>query len=191
MANKISDFESDLSIIANSFVENIMDNDKCNDYSRDADDLGEKIKKYLDDESDNLSLNEQRALASLQKQAESLDVFINMCCGSSAAYPTVEEFQMANKLVHADVAYLSKDKYCVDFVEISINEFICVAVINNITTGYNVKFSWKSQNSGVSGKVDMGIAKKSIRPFYNNHSENYKGNFTFQNVICKAFEYDL
>jgi hypothetical protein len=190
-ANKISDFESDLSSIASSFVENIMDDYKCNGFSMDAEDLGEEIKKFLNDESDDLTANEQRVLNSLQKKAESLEVYINMCCGSSVAYPTVEEFQIANELVQANVAYLSKDKYCVDFIQISINKFICVAVINSNTTGYNVKFSWKSQNSGISGKVDMGVAKKSIRPFCNNHSEKIKDNLVFQNVTCKAFEYNL
>lgn len=191
IADEISEFESELHNIANSFIVNVMDKNECNNIMSDADNLSDKIKHYLEDESENLNLDEKRALASLQKQAESLDVYINMCCGSSVDYPTIEEFQMANELVNADVTYMNKDKFCIDFIQIRINNFICVAVINSITTGYKVKFSWKSQNSDISGKVDMGVAKKSIRPFCNNYSQKLKGNLVFTNVICKEFEYNL
>lgn len=191
MAEEITDFKNELNNIANSFVENVLDEYKCNNVKRDAKDLADKIKDYLEDESENLTLDEKRELVSLRKQAESLGVYINMCCGSSVAYPTVEEFQLANALVHAEVTNLNKDKFCIDIIKIRINNFSCMAVMNIQTTGYKVKFSWKDQNSGISGKVDMGVAKKSIRPFCNNCFEKLKENLVFTNVICKAFEYNL
>lgn len=186
-ANEISNFTSKLNSIVNSFVANIMDEYECTKNAKDAEELGSDIKEYLEDEFDDLTLNDKRTLIMLQKQAEALEVYIHLCNNSGNGIPTIEEFQIVNDLVNADVAYLYKDKFCADFFQIRIKDFMCLVVVNNKTTGCNIKFNWKVPSSGISGRVDSGFPEQSIRSFNNNQTYKINGNIVIENVICKSF----
>jgi hypothetical protein len=191
-ADKIEEFRYELKSIANSFIMNIMDQYKCEDSRSDAEDLADEIKEYKEDQSENLSYEEKQSLSLIQNQSESLEEYITMCCSSSSSHQiTLKEFNLANELVHADMAYLNKEKYCIDFIEIRINNFVCLAYINDKASAYNIKFNWKAQNAGLSGKIDSGISKQSIGTYFNNRNNELKGNVTFVNVECKIINYSF
>jgi len=189
LADKIEEFRYELKSIANSFVSNIKDQDKCDDYIYDAGNLADEIKRYLVNESENLSYEEKQSLSLLKNQSESLKEFVTICCGSSSSQITLEEFKLANELVHADVSYLNKDKYCIDFIEIRVGDFICLAYINNEASAYSIKFNWRAQSAGLSGKINSGINKQSIYIYFNNRTDALKGNLTFINVECKIINF--
>ena len=190
-ADKIEEFRYELKSIANSFIMNIMDQYKCEDFRSDAEDLADEIKDYKEDQSENLSYEEKQSLSLIQNQSESLKELISICCGSSSSQITIEEFKLANELVQANVSYLNKDKYCIDFIEIRLGDFVCLAYINNKASAYNIKFNWKAQSAGLSGKIDSGINKQSIGIYFNNRTHALKGNLTFINVECKIINFSF
>ena len=97
----------------------------------------------------------------------------------------IEDFFLINKLVKADIVYLSKDEYCVNFVLVTINDYITYMAYNESEKSYSIEWTWEYNNSGYGS---VGVPKKNIRQhIYNNRNDN---NYQKENiVVLKCREY--
>ncbi|KGE88584.1 MAG: hypothetical protein ACE362_08400 [Phaeodactylibacter xiamenensis] len=180
------DFDSELSDIARSFRNDIMDEYQCQRLKGDAGDLANEIEDAIE-EDDEYSDAEMRQLGQLKKEAKALEQFI-AAVGNCANYlPSISEFHLANQRVRADVSYVSKDQYCVDFVVAGIGNYVAYLAVNSSPNNYTVSYKWKAPGGMDSGNGTMGLPKSSVRHIYNNREEVNKTRISVYGVSCKEF----
>ena len=180
--NDLDDFEYELLSIARNFSENIMDEDECSRLKNQASSLLYKIKDY-----DNSELNNQEiiVLNNLMMQAKSLEKYIG-CVGNCGNYqPSIEEFNAANRLLNAGAAYVSKDKYCVNIIKVTIANYVCFLAENTSESDYTVSYNWKVSTGMNSGNGTMGLFAKSVRQFYDNREKPQQSSINVYRISCK------
>lgn len=183
-ADEISDFQDKISSIANSFRENIHDSNKCKDLANDAISLADDIEEYI--KSNDLITSNVSKLNNLVEQAKGLEDIIKLFFGTNG-YPTIKQFDLANQLINANVGYISKNKFCVEFIKIEIDGVGCFAALNPSSTSYTVAYVWNSKvlnNSSKNGHGSMGLKSHSLRAIssYDSDEPLYMINLT--NVTC-------
>lgn len=82
---------------------------------------------------------------------------------------------------------VSKDKFCVDIIKVTINEYVAYLAENNSTKNYSVTYKWGTSNGMNNGSGSMGLMKLSVRHIYNSRDEENQKNITVLNMNCKEF----
>jgi hypothetical protein len=179
-------FDSELSDIARSFKNEIMEEYQCERLKGEAEDLANEIENAMDEE-DEYSAEEMRQLRQLKEEAEALEEFI-AAVGNCANYlPSRSEFHLANERVRAEVSYVSKDQYCVNIVVVKIGNYVAYLAENGSTNNYTVSYKWKAPGGMDSGSGTMGLPRSSMRHMYNNREEVNKKKISVYGVSCKEF----
>ena len=180
-----SSYESKLSNIASDFREKIMEKDDCKnlmyDASRVADDIDDELKK------EDYSASEISQFKEVKRKAEALESYIGSVGGCSNTFPTVEEFNLANRIVGGSVSNLVQAKFCVDFISVSIDKYKVYLGENNSNSNYTVSYSWKAPDGLNSGKGTMGLSAKNIRHIYDNREKPNQKKISIFGVTCKPF----
>ncbi|MEZ5003926.1 MAG: hypothetical protein R2730_12935 [Chitinophagales bacterium] len=181
-----SDFEYELTKIVRAFKANIMDEDECEDLKYEADDLADDIEDALDD-SDNYTREEILKLKQLKKEAEALEEFI-ACVGHVGNYiPTLEDFNLANKRVRANVAIVSNNEFCIDVIVVNTGDYVAYLGKNSTDKNFTVSYEWKAVGATSSGNGTMGLSKQSVRHIYDNRDKPNQSSIKVFNVTCKEF----
>ena len=181
-----SDFERKLSSIANEFREKIMNEDDCkdlmNDASRIADDIEDELK-----EDDKYSASEVNQFKEVKKKAEALESFIGTVGGCSSSSATIEDFNIANRMVGFSVTNVVQGKFCVDFISVSTEQYIVYLGENNAINNYVVTYKHKSPNGMNTGSGYFGLSSKSVRHLYDNREKPNQKTIIIFGVTCKTF----
>lgn len=181
-----SDFENELTYIVKNFKEDIMDEYKCNRLMNDAGSISDKIEYELDDSS-KYSSYEISQLRELKTKADALQSYIGGVGGcASAMFPSFKEFEIANQMVGGSVTYVNQRKFCVDFISVSIGNYVVYLAKNITSTNYMVKYNWKNSTGTSKGNGTMGLPEKTIRSIYNNRSNQAKNRITILGVTCTS-----
>jgi hypothetical protein len=179
-----SDFENELSYIVKNFKEDIMDEYECNRLMNNAGSISDKIEEELGD-SNQYSSNEISQLRELKTKADALQSYIGGVGGvASAMFPSVKEFEIANQMVLGSVSYVSQGKFCVDFISVTIGNYVVYMAKNNSSTSYTVKYNWKNSTGTSKGNGTMGLPEKTVRSIYNNRRNQTQKRITISGVTC-------
>jgi hypothetical protein len=181
-----SDYERSLSNIAGQFRASIMDKDECENKMRDLSRLIDDIENDLDKDEE-FSPDDITQLGQIKKKAEALKQYIGAVGHCGNTFPTIDQFNTANRMVGGDVAVVSQGKYCIDIITVTIDKYKVYLAQNNTYSNYTVSYQWKSPDGQSNGKGSMGLASKCVRPFYDNREEPSKKTITIFGVTCKAF----
>lgn len=181
-----NDFDYKLSDIVRKFKSDIMDRDECEKQKRAADDLADDIKKAIKNEDEDNS-DEIIELKKLEKEANALEEFIASVGNCGNYVPSIQNFNLANRRVGANVAVIIKDKYCIDIISVSIGNYIAYLGENNSSKNYTVTCKWKTTNSMNTGNVTMGLPALSVRHIYDNREKPIQKNISVFGITCKEF----
>ena len=180
-----SDFERKLNNIASDFRKKIMEEDECKnlmyDASRVADDIDNELKK------EDYSASEISQYKDIKKKAEALEAYIGAIGGCANTFPTIEEFNSANRIVGGSVTNVIQGKFCLDFISVSLGNYIVYLCQNNTSTNLSVKYKWKAPDGMNSGSGDMNLSSKSIRHIYDNREKPNQKKISIFGVTCKPF----
>lgn len=179
-----SDFENKLNYIVKNFKENIMDEYECRKLMNNAGSISDKIDEELDD-SNQYSSYEISQLRELKTKADAIQSYIGgVGSCASAMFPTFKEFEIANQMVLGSVSYVSQGKFCVDFISVTIGNYVVYMARNNSSTNYMLKYNWKNNNGTSKGNGTMGLLDKTIRSIYDNRSNQTQKRITILGVTC-------
>jgi hypothetical protein len=179
-----SDFENKLNYIVKNFKENIMDEYECRKLMNNAGSISDKIDEELDD-SNQYSSYEISQLRELKTKADAIQSYIGgVGSCASAMFPTFKEFEIANQMVLGSVSYVSQGKFCVDFISVTIGNYVVYMARNNSSTNYMLKYNWKNNNGTSKGNGTMGLLDKTIRSIYDNRSNQTQKRITIIGVTC-------
>ena len=181
-----SSYESKLSSIAIDFRNKIMEEYDCKnlmyDASRVADDIDNELKK------EDYSTAEILEFKELKRKAEALEKYIGTVGGCGNNFPTIEEFNIANRLVGGNVANVVQGKFCVDFISVSIDKYIVYIAENNTNNNYVVNYKYKTPNGTNIGRGFFGLFSKEIHHLYNNREEVTKKKIIIFGITCRLVE---
>jgi hypothetical protein len=181
-----NDFDYKLSDIVRKFKSDIMDKDECEKQKRAAGDLADDIKKAIKNEDEDNS-DEIIELKKLEKEANALEEFIASVGNCGNYVPSIQNFNLANRRVGANVATIIKDKYCIDVVSVSIGNYVAYLGENNSSKNYTATCKWKTPNSMNTGNVTMGLPALSVRHIYDNREKPIQKNISVFGITCKEF----
>ena len=180
-----SDFEQKLDNIASDFRKKIMEEDECKslmyDVSRVDDDIDDELKK------EDYSASEISQYKDIKKKAEALEAYIGAVGGCANSFPTIVEFNLANRIVGGSVTNVIQGKFCMDFISVSLGNYIVYLCQNNTSTNLSVKYKWKAPDGMNSGSGDMNLSSKSIRHIYDNRVKQNQKKISIFGVTCKPF----
>lgn len=180
------DFEYTLSEIAGKVQLEIIDIDKCEKLRRAAEDLYDDIEDAIE-KGDEYNFDEKVELNKLKREAEAMEEFIAVVGNCRNYSLSIEKFNLANNRVRATVAYVIKDKYCIDVISVSIGNYVAYLGENNSKNNYTVNYKWKAIKSMSSGYGTMGLSKLSIRQIYDNREKPSQKNIFVFGIMCKEF----
>lgn len=180
-----SDFDRELTKIAQEFRSQIMDKAACEELRRSAYFLSGKIKNSLESRN-RYSENELDELKELHIEANALEGFIAVIGGFRVFSFSLKEFHLANTRIKASVSKIVSDKYCVDVIKIEIGDYVTFFAENTTDIDFKTSYRWKGSN-GRSGNGSMAVEIKSIRHIYNNRDSKNKQNISILNFDCEAF----
>ena len=181
-----TDFESEISTIARQFRMNAMDEDACKKLKREASDLVDEIEDAIDDDDD-YSSEEIREFKKLKKEASALEDYISAVGGIGNSIPKKADFLLANKRVRGSVSSVSKDKFCVDVILVSLGDYTVHLADNATQKNYTVSYQYTSSGGMGSGEGTMGLPRMSVRHICNNRDNPSRENITVENMSCKEF----
>jgi hypothetical protein len=179
-----SNFENDLNYIVAKFKEDIMNEYECKKLMNDAGYISDKIVKEINN-SNQYSSYEISQLKELKTKADALESYIGGVGGcASAMFPSIKEFEIANQMVWGSVSYVNQGKFCVDFIFVTIGNYVVYMSKNNNSTSYTIKYNWKSSNGTSKGNGTMGLPEKTVRSIYNNRKNQTQKRITILGVNC-------
>jgi len=181
-----TDFESELLNVANEFQKNIMNEDKCDEQRRNADNLVDDIEEELKEE-DKYSSDEIRKLKETRTNAEALYSYIGVIGGLGYKYISKEAFYKANSILNAKLIDVSKGKFCVDLISVSIENYIVYIAENNGNSSFRLDYKYKGNDKFNNGQGYMGLRQGYIGQIYNNREKPNEKKITFYEVTCKKF----
>ena len=182
-----NDFDYRLSNIASQFIQEIMDQDKCENHRREASQVVRDIEDALklDGEYDS---NEISMLKKLKNEAEALEEYIACVGGCGNSVPTIDEINLANERVGGSISRVFKDKFCLDILCVTINDYTSFLVLNNRSKQYDIACSYKTPNGLHSGNLKASLPTKCMRHLYDNRENTSQRNITVINITCKERE---
>jgi hypothetical protein len=178
------DFENELTHIVKNFKENIMDERKCSRLMNDAGSVSNDIEEELNN-SNQYSSYEISQLRELKTKADAIQSYIGgVGSCASAMFPTFKEFEIANQMVWGSVSFVNQGKFCVDFISVTIGNYVVYMAKNNSSTSSIIKYNWKNSNGTSKGNGTMGLPDKTIRSIYTNRSNQTQKRITILGVTC-------
>lgn len=177
------DFDNELTFIARKFVEVIMDKDECEKQKSAADDLADEIQRAIK-QIDRYNSSELAVLKQLKNEAEAMEKFIGVVADCGNYFPSIDDFNLANRRVRANVVNIIKDKHCIDIITVSIGDYAAYLGLNNSTNNYTVIYKWKSLNGMTTGNGKMGLFKSSVRHIYDNRDNLDLKNISLFGISC-------
>lgn len=125
----VDKFEYKLSSLASDFRNSIDDKDECENITHDCESLADEI----EDASTNseLSNQEKKNLHDLQKKAEALESFMGAVNGNTGYMLKETELFLANSIMQANIIAMSNYNFCIDVIEIEIDDYACYFFQNN------------------------------------------------------------
>lgn len=180
-----SDFDYKLSRIARDFQEKVMSKDDSEDLMRDASRVADDIEDQL--KKEDYSASEISQYKDIKKKAEALEAYIGAIGGCANTFPTIEQFNSANRLVGGSVTSVIQSKFCVDFISVTIGDYIVYLCQNTSITNLSVKYQWKASNGMNSGSGEMNLSTKSIRHIYDNRDKPSQKKISIFGITCKPF----
>jgi hypothetical protein len=126
-----------------------------------------------------------KELNQFKLEAKAIEEFI-ACVSQSANYtPDIESFNLANNRFNAEIVTISKGKFCVDIISISIGDYIAYLAINSSTN--NVKFKYKliDNKGNLIGMGESGLWHNCIRCIHNNRDESNQSLVKVKEITCE------
>lgn len=178
------DFEYQLSEIAREFKSKIMDKNECGKLKLEASYLTDDIENAIQNEG-KYSPDEIIKLKEQKKESEALENFIAVVGNCGNYVPSINDFNLANRRVGADVSILIKSKDCVDIISVSIGDYVAYLGKNNSTKNYIVTYKWKEAGGMKTGNGTMGLSNSSVRYIYDNREVRSNKNISFFGITCR------
>lgn len=178
------DFDNKLSYIVRVFREEIMDEGECDRLRREAESLAEKIEDAINTKEEYTS-DEITQLKILKKEAKALEEFIATVGDCRSNFLSIEYFNLANRRVGATVLSLIKDKYCVDIISVTIDNYKVYLLQNHSTTHYDVNLKWVASKEMSMGDMKMNLTKSSLTKIFVNREKPIPEDLTFLEITCK------
>nr|WP_315231059.1 hypothetical protein [uncultured Flavobacterium sp.] len=181
------DFENELTYVVKNFKENIMDEYECRKLMNSAGAISDEIEEELEN-SNRYSSYEISQLRELKIKADAIQSYIGgVGSCASARFPTFKEFEIANQMIYGSVSYVSQGKFCVDFITVTIGNYVVYMAKNNSTSNYTLKYNWKNSTGTSKGNGTMGLPDKTIRSIFNNRKNQTQKRITIVGVTCTPF----
>lgn len=181
------DFENELTYVVKNFKENIMDEYECKKLMNSAGAISDEIEEELENSS-RYSSYEISQLSELKIKADAIQSYIGgVGSCASAMFPTFKEFEIANQIIYGSVSYVSQGKFCVDFITVTIGNYVVYMAKNSLTSSYTLKYNWKNSNGTSKGNGTMGLPDKTIRSIFNNRKNQTQKRITIVGVTCTPF----
>ena len=181
------DFENELTYVVKNFKENIMDEYECKKLMNSAGAISDEIEEELENSS-RYSSYEISQLSELKIKADAIQSYIGgVGSCASAMFPTFKEFEIANQIIYGSVSYVSQGKFCVDFITVTIGNYVVYMAKNSSTSSYTLKYNWKNSNGTSKGNGTMGLPDKTIRSIFNNRKNQTQKRITIVGVTCTPF----
>lgn len=188
LVNSHSDFERDLNSIVDCFKQSVNNEDDCENCWHDSESLIDAIEEAIDDLPDDATATERKELQSLMKKAQTLEDFICAVGGLRSSFISKSDFYIANQLIDADVVVLYENKFCVDFVEVRIDDYSCILAESHQQGSFTLNYFWKQKiGSPERGSGNMGMMLNSFRPLRNSRDTNIKNGIIIYDVTCTPF----
>jgi hypothetical protein len=181
-----SEFESELLNIAYEFQKNIMDEDKCDEQRRNADNLVIDIEKELK-KVDKYSSDEIRKLKVTKIKAEALYSYIGVIGGLGYQYISKEAFYKVNNILNAQLTDVSSGEFCVDIKSVLIENYIVYLAENNSNSSFRLDYKYKGSDKLNAGQGYMGLGEGEIGRIYNNRKKPNQKKIILYEVTCKKF----
>ncbi|MCF8321785.1 MAG: hypothetical protein K9I26_01420 [Flavobacterium sp.] len=183
-----NDFDFQLSRIVSEFRENIMDKKMCEDLKRKAYNLSSDIQNSIDENSN--SSNEVNKLKQLKKEVDAVEEFIGTVGnGGNNMFVKMDLIYLANNRINSSMSTNVKDKFCVEILTITLNEYVAKMMYNKSSNDYTVTYKWKLSNATSIGNGTMGIPMQTIRHMYDNREKPAQKNIMVTNVTCTNIQY--
>ncbi len=127
------------------------------------------------------------SLRNLKKETEALAQFVGIDSENRNYIPFTEQLFLANQRIGATIAYVSKDKHCVDIISINIGTYIAYVAENKSTRNYTVSYKWSSADGSTSADGFMGLPSSRVRHIYNNRTNPIQRTIIFSELNCVEF----
>lgn len=180
---KPSSFESQLSYIASSFVDDVMDEDACEELMRDADRLADVLADEIE-ESGSYSVNERQELKALKKEAEAMEDFISVVGDVSNHAIDMEDFNLANRRVRANVAVVERDKFCVQVIKVSIGNYVSYLAENTSSVDYSIDYKYRVVGSRSWGSGESWVGSLGARHLWSNRDRSNQKSIIVDEIDC-------
>lgn len=175
-------YESKLNEIARAFREDISDERLTEVHRNEAGNLAKEIHDAMYDTNDEA---EERMLKRYEKEAEGLEDYISAVGNAGNYHPHKNEFYQANRRVGGVISYIGKNKYCVDVIAVSIDNYTAYLFENNSLSNYRVSYAFKTKNYGWKG--NLGVMKNDLNHFHNNRASSNDKSVSMTTVKCTPF----
>lgn len=183
----IDEFDDTLSDIVQGFIEEIMDLSECEYQIDEVDDLIDDMSEAIDDWDEEDSFDDLRQLKSLLKEAEAVEDFFQGVCPSTGRISSIENMFLANQRIDADIAYVVKDKFCIDVISITIGRYVAFFYMNDTSKNFKVSHKWQSVEGYPAGHGNFGLASRSLLQFANSREEIKLKNIRINEISCVEF----
>ena len=163
-----SDFDNQLSEIANSFRQEIMYEKQCVELREQTLSLYYQIRD-AESETYKYSADEIKSLMNLEKEAEALEEYIRAVGHCFRDEPfSINKFKLANRRVGGITESIVTGKFCVDVISVTIDNYTTYLVQNQSSKRYKVDYYWKAANGMNSGSGNFLLLENSVRHIYDN-----------------------
>lgn len=179
-----NDFDYDLSRIANDFRRDIMNKSRCEDLKRKADYLSDDIQKYLNEED--IDQYEKDKLRQLKKETEAVEEYIGSVGNCGTYFPKMDDLILANYRINGSILTQLNNKFCVDVITVSINDYVATLAYNKTSANYSIAYKWKLPSGMSSGNGSMGLSSKTVRHMYDNRDKPQAKKIVIVSLNCRS-----
>ena len=181
-------YQSELDNIVNKFRVKIMNKEECEKLKNEASNIYNDISEILlnneDYENDS---NEIKELKILRKKANAIEQYISVVGNCSYGYLEINNINIANKYIGANINYVLKDEYCIDFITVEIENYVTYLVVNNKSKDYIVNYEWSDKNKISTGSGEMSVPKNHIKRIFNNRENPNLKKISLYGINCKEY----
>lgn len=178
-----NDFDYELTGIVNDFRRDVMNKSRCEDLKRKADYLSDDIQKYLNEED--VDQYEKDKLRQLKKETEAIEEYIGSVGDCGTYFPKMDDLILANNRIDGNITSQLKNKFCVDVITVTINEYVATLAYNNTINDYSITYKWKLSTGMSSGNGSMGLPSQCVRHMYDNRNKPLAKKITILSFNCK------
>lgn len=180
--NKAS-FEKRLNTIVKEFKLHIMDKDKCKALVKQAQALEKDIDKALAVSSNKTS---EQDLKKLKVEVQALVLYLGMV-GNTGVHPiSIKQLYLINQRVKAKIVNVSKNRFCVNILQVPIGDYVVQMIENPTSKDYQVNYNWRKDKSISlnTGSGQVNIPAQHVYGFFNNRQKSAWRYLDFYEVKC-------